>query len=233
MLEDKTISDIYKHAEESFPNECCGVVTRANKVVPMDNVAEEPQRAFVMDPAKYLAYSKDALFFYHSHPRGKAVFSTADLTFQTGSQLPLMVVSWPQGEIRLCGETHDRTQLLERPFIYGVYDCYALLRDFYYREFDVQLPQMTRPRSGWWKIEGADPFTDNVRACGFKDCSDLQYGDVLLFASDGGDTAYHIGVYTGRNQFMHHPLYRLSSEEIYNERWRKATLRTLRHATRD
>ena len=79
------------HAENSFPKECCGVMTGANGVasraVALPNVYSGPQEDFfVMDPKDLQRADEDArregmdvLGVYHSHPDCDAYFSKRDL----------------------------------------------------------------------------------------------------------------------------------------------------------
>ena len=223
---------IYDHAEACYPQECCGVVTAAGVTVPLDNVADNPHLSFKISPKDYLMYVQGALFVYHSHPDGKAVFSSADNDCFDAMQLPLMVVSWPYGEIRMVGTPGTIDSLVGRPFIYGVYDCYSLARDYYMREFEILVPQITRPRFGWWESGKLDPFTKGILACGMVDSEALLHGDIILFALNGSKVSNHIGIYIGGNKFMHHGLLALSEVVDYDQRYRDATTRTLRHADR-
>ncbi|WP_231117423.1 hypothetical protein [Piscirickettsia salmonis] len=50
------------------------------------------------------------------------------------------------------GEQLFTQQLLERPFLHGIFDCYSLIRDFYAVEKKIFLPDFPRQRS-WWEIE--------------------------------------------------------------------------------
>ena len=233
MHMDRTMQAIYNHAAACYPQECCGVVTRAGVAVPLDNMAANPNTSFRISPNDYIMYVCGALFVYHSHPDGKAVFSDADQECFERLQLPLMVVSWPQGDIRMLGEVGSADSLLGRPFIYGVYDCYSLARDFYKRELGITVPQLTRPRFGWWESGKLDPFMESLSYCKMTDCDTLLHGDIILFALNGSKVSNHIGIYMGDNKFMHHGLLTLSNVTEYDQRYRDATTRTLRYADRD
>jgi [CysO sulfur-carrier protein]-S-L-cysteine hydrolase len=95
-----TLDEIERHAEESYPRECCGVVVgdgareRVNRI---DNIqdrmhAEDPaahprdsRTAYFMDPQQLYAVLRDTeressliRVFYHSHPDHGAYFSDED-----------------------------------------------------------------------------------------------------------------------------------------------------------
>ena len=89
---------IRDHAEQTYPEECCGLLLGAStaagtstghvvyRVVRMDNVQDENRaRRFLISPAQYLAAERSALAagmellgFYHSHPDHPAVPSEFD-----------------------------------------------------------------------------------------------------------------------------------------------------------
>jgi [CysO sulfur-carrier protein]-S-L-cysteine hydrolase len=96
----RTLDEIERHAEESYPRECCGVVVgdgareRVNRI---DNIqdrmhAEDPaahprdsRTAYFMDPQQLYAVLRAAeresspiRVFYHSHPDHGAYFSDED-----------------------------------------------------------------------------------------------------------------------------------------------------------
>ena len=78
MQMDPCMQEIFDHASEAYPEECCGVVTAAGVVVRLRNVASNPRKGFRISPNDYLMYCTGAMFVYHSHPDGVAVFSEMD-----------------------------------------------------------------------------------------------------------------------------------------------------------
>lgn len=75
------LAEIYAHARECFPRECCGYVTDA--VVRCTN-AVASEVAFALDGAELFAFARTfatenpARIVYHSHPNGRAYFSATD-----------------------------------------------------------------------------------------------------------------------------------------------------------
>ena len=95
------LADVYRHAREEFPNECCGwltgprdgnEVTEVRRAVNAYDPASHPtapdrtaERAYVMDSKDAFALDRGIAeadypprVIYHSHPNGKAYFSTTD-----------------------------------------------------------------------------------------------------------------------------------------------------------
>ncbi len=95
-----SLEEIFAHARESFPNECCGWLTGkkdsyiANGVRRAVNAYDTkihptakdrtPQTAFVISDKDLLALNQTLedeirpLIIYHSHPNGRAYFSETD-----------------------------------------------------------------------------------------------------------------------------------------------------------
>lgn len=85
-LTDAQLAEIYAHAREAFPAECCGYVTE--HVVRCTNAwigdGRSTETAFAIDGAELFAFARSfdgpapARFVYHSHTNGRAYFSTLD-----------------------------------------------------------------------------------------------------------------------------------------------------------
>ena len=84
---------IHRHAKESYPNECCGILTgrtqgkkRVEGVFETENVEMRRSRdRYVIDPRDFLRVDKiaegqglDIIGFYHSHPGYSCVPSSTD-----------------------------------------------------------------------------------------------------------------------------------------------------------
>ncbi|HUI30523.1 MAG TPA: M67 family metallopeptidase [Candidatus Acidoferrales bacterium] len=122
------ISQIEKHGERAYPEECCGIMLgrsdgnnqMVEEVVELDNEQGENRgRRFFVTPKQYLQMERiaverklDLLGFYHSHPDHPAVPSE----FDRDHALPwftYIVVSVSQGKARdisawLLSDTRDR-----------------------------------------------------------------------------------------------------------------------------
>jgi proteasome lid subunit RPN8/RPN11 len=102
-LSPKAWAEISRHAEETFPEECCGVIISngvADRVQALRNIqnqlhAIDPDTyprdatiAYAMDPHELNRIITDAestggklIAFYHSHPNHEAYFSEEDKAF--------------------------------------------------------------------------------------------------------------------------------------------------------
>lgn len=104
-LSEAAWADISRHAAESFPEECCGIVVQhaiKDEVCRLENIqnrlhALDPETyprqatiAYAMDPKelermidKATAAGATVKAFYHSHPNHEAYFSAEDKAFAT------------------------------------------------------------------------------------------------------------------------------------------------------
>jgi [CysO sulfur-carrier protein]-S-L-cysteine hydrolase len=103
LLSNEVAKDICKHAEETFPEECCGIILTDGTTDYVQRLANIQNQLHALDPQTYprtaaIAYAMDpkelervidhaALngaklkAFYHSHPDHKAYFSEEDKAF--------------------------------------------------------------------------------------------------------------------------------------------------------
>jgi proteasome lid subunit RPN8/RPN11 len=77
---------IRKHAEATYPDECCGLITNDGRVVPCKNMAADKRHAFQIGDgdSKRVTNSGFILGVYHSHVDQPAYISQADKDGYTG-----------------------------------------------------------------------------------------------------------------------------------------------------
>jgi proteasome lid subunit RPN8/RPN11 len=103
LLTQEAWTEISRHAQETFPEECCGVIFSAGTTDQVVRVKNIQNRLHALDPQTYprtavIAYAMDPLeldsvirqgeekgrrlkAFYHSHPNHDAYFSDEDKAF--------------------------------------------------------------------------------------------------------------------------------------------------------
>jgi proteasome lid subunit RPN8/RPN11 len=96
-ITDAMLVEIYAHAREAFPAECCGYLTDA-RVVRCTNAWVSAERstetAFAIDGAELFAFVRSldgpepARVVYHSHTNGRAYFSALDAAVAGGQDGP-------------------------------------------------------------------------------------------------------------------------------------------------
>jgi proteasome lid subunit RPN8/RPN11 len=93
-MRDEMLQEINRHAEQEYPEECCGMLlgkrraddSEVEHVIAIDNSqGENRKRRFLVTPEQYRQAEKEAetmgselLGFYHSHPDHPAIPSTFD-----------------------------------------------------------------------------------------------------------------------------------------------------------
>ncbi|MFM0224174.1 C40 family peptidase [Paraburkholderia dipogonis] len=232
------------HAEGEAPRECCGlIVTRVDPPLLMyiacTNLARETEH-FIIDPKDY-ARAEDTgkvVAIVHSHPFIPPEPSLADLTGIERTGLPWLIVNHPLGTWSVNHPRGFVAPLLGRPFVHGVHDCYALVRD-YYAERGIVLNDY--PRSyGWWDdAGGADLYRDNFATEGFAvvlDHAPLTFDDFTAIRPDDlilmrirAQHDNHMAVYLGDGVILHHMIGHASRREAYQEFYQRRTVAVLRH----
>jgi len=95
---------IADHALSAAPNEACGILAgtreRISRAIPLDNVADAPNRQFRLAPEEQLkalkaldAEKQDWVGVYHSHPNSPPIPSPEDIAAAVDSGLLQLIVS--------------------------------------------------------------------------------------------------------------------------------------------
>lgn len=228
-LTSDAIKAIKEHAVRDYPKESCGFIVNGD-YVPMWNESEEPERAFSISQHEYLNYADAGLeAVVHSHPDGPLSASKMDMEQCQASALPWGILI-TDGEI--CSDLvwmddNDRPPLIGRNFVWGVTDCYTLIRDYYLEEFGVFLKEFPREDQYWLK-EGIG-YLEQYEEGGFYrvPLSDAKPGDLFL-AKILSPVENHGGVIVTNTTILHHLYGRLSKYDVLGP-WYKRMTYILRH----
>lgn len=194
----KEIIDYMKAAE---PKEACGFLLNDRKFVRLENVSDDPENCFEIDPLDWMGLDVTALI--HSHPDGSQFLSTCDREFQVNSGLEWWIVASDEIYKYRCVPF-----LRGRKFEYGKADCYTLMRDAYHLA-GIELPDF--PRTTLSSDNDNDMFLENLGKIGFSKVQDIEEGDVLLL--DYGYGPSHVAIYIGNNKVIHQEIGRLSRRD--------------------
>lgn len=235
MFSPQVIADAKKHALECFPEESCGLVVNG-VYVPERNISPDPTKKFAIDPGRYPLSGLEALI--HSHPgqgtsQNPLCPSAADMNAQMAMAKPwgiIPVVGDWAGDPLWFGDQVPIAPLIGRPFVSGVHDCYAGVRDLYRLDYGITLKNYARDYL-WWYKKGENLLEDNFADAGFIEVptSQIQPGDVILMALRSDHPTSHCGVYLAGGLIFHHLIGRLSRREPIHG-WMRFVRRVVRYA---
>lgn len=242
-MDNALIESMNAEALRCYPNEACGLVIAKGKkpvLVPCENTASDKRNRFTIAPQDYAdaAQQGEVVAIWHSHVDEPATPSEADKAGCEASELPWFITGIRKREEGFVYEgpvLHEpcgyESPYLERPYVFGVHDCWSLVRDFYKREFGIVLGDYQRVDQFWAK--GLNFFVDNYENEGMVrvDGKQPERGDLFIIQT-GSALPNHIAVYIGDDQILHHCHGRLSARAIYGGYWQKHTVIHLRHKSK-
>ena len=226
-----------KYAQEQAPNEACGllaIIKGKEKFWPCKNLAESKHEFFMLDPDDWAECEDqgEILGVIHSHPIGVATPSNADKACCEHIGFPyyiygLSVDNW------VCIEPSGwkTPSLIGRKFIWGKYDCWSVVTDWYKENKNIIIPDWQRPKTIKQFSENPE-FEYALPKLKFKKCNsnnNLQIGDVLLFEGRK-KLLNHVAVYIGDMMILNHSIRALSCREFYGLKYQKALRGVYRYA---
>ena len=223
-----------KHAKEQDPRESVGVlivIKGKEQYYPCNNLSTYSQQCFILDPEDYV--KADALgeitAIVHSHPVTPPSPSQADKVSCEQSGLKCHIVNPKTETWGYCEPTGYKPPLIGRQWVWGVTDCWSLVRDYYKEQHNIQLLDYQRPITPQDFLDNP-LFEQYAERTGFKELNKdekLQKGDVLLM-SILHPTLNHVAIFLG-DEILHHLADRLSTREPYNEWLLKCTGKRYRY----
>lgn len=230
MLDRELLIELVADCDKRAPEEACGFIVDG-RVVPCANSHTDPTVNFAISAEDYALAEEQGEIqcVYHSHTNGFERFSPHDIKACKQSGLPWLVYS-TKTKNWWYGDPSGDAPYVGREWLYGIYDCYSLLRDFYRREFGIHLDDFDRGIEGEWNIGGWRMFERNYAAQGFQEAQEpWQKGDMILMQI-GSPSPNHVGVMSGDGcSFYHQVVGRKSQLTTFGSYWRKYTAKVLRH----
>ena len=224
------------HAKEQDPKESCGLLLNIRgkeKYFPCENLSITSHQCFIINPEDYIKADElgDIIAVVHSHPFTPAIASEADKISCEQSNLPWYIVNpktetW--GEYKPVGY---KPEIIGRPWVWGVTDCWTLFRDFYKQEYGINLKDYKRPITPQIFLDNP-LFEKYAKDTGFRELNSdepLKNGDALLM-SIGAAGLNHVAIFLD-GDVLHHLADRLSCREPYNPWLLKCTGMRLRYAS--
>tara|TARA_R100000329_G_scaffold75493_1_gene65185 strand:- start:5184 stop:5885 length:702 start_codon:yes stop_codon:yes gene_type:complete len=216
------------HAKEEDPKESCGLLLNIKgkeKYFPCRNLSLNNNQCFMIDPEDYVRADNlgQIISVVHSHPITPPTPSQADLIECERSGLAWHIVNPKTEQWGFCKPSGYKAPLLGRQYVFGVTDCWSLVRDWYKEEKNIELRDWERPKTH--EDFNKDPMFERCAwRTGFRQLRNdekLEVGD-LIFMSIMGKGLNHVAVFLG-NEVLHHLADRLSCREPYSEWLQKCT----------
>ena len=223
------------HAKDQDPKESCGLLIEIKgkeKYYPCKNLSNWSNQCFIIAPIDY-AKAEDTgkiLAVIHSHPTTQPIASQADMISCEDTNLPWHIVNPKTEQWGYYEPSGYKPPLIGRHWVWGVTDCWALVRDWYKETKGIILRDWERPITPEEFI--ADPMFERCAwRTGFRQLrpeEKLENGD-LLFMSILTSGLNHVAIFID-GDVLHHLADRISCKEPYNEWLLKCTGMRLRYA---
>jgi proteasome lid subunit RPN8/RPN11 len=220
------------HARMQSPREACGLLIVENGVetlVICKNKAEYDHQ-FIIDPMDYVMSEErgEVIGIVHSHPMNSPQPSEADKVACSQSKLKWHIVGCLTGEWFTLEPNGYEAPLIGREWCHGLLDCYSIIRDYYKRELNLEIPDYDRDFE-WWR-KGENLYLENFKDAGFSEVpiKEVQKHDVILMQIQS-PVINHGAIYLGDEKMLHHLHKRLSSRDVYGGYWLRHTVKVVRH----
>lgn len=240
LLTPEIVEELSKHAVEAYPQESVGVILTDGTYRRLTNTALEPEKFACWNTKEFdpLYLTGQVRALVHSHPDGPNCPSGSDMKSQVHLDVPFVIVSTNGVDCLpplAWGSTLQPPPLHDRPFMHGVTDCYALIKDYYLLERGIELPEF--PRDWDWWLNDFNLYDDGFQRAGFVeiDTQDVRDGDVVLFKIRSEVTNHGAIIVDNCGRILHHAASRNPWEPTRRSkydtlgRWKPFATRWLRY----
>lgn len=226
------INKIIKNSKANPTEEICGVIYYTLNSVclyPCQNTAENKSDSFEISNEEFLRAGLlgAPCGIYHSHPNGSAAFSPEDLEAAEEYCLPIYVYSLKEDQFQEYIPKSYEIELEGLPFIWGLFDCYSIVRNYLRQKFNFYMEDYNRDNN-FSNIDN-NIVLENLANKKHQNISleKIEPGDVIIFKSHK-IFPHHFGVFMGNSKILHHPQNRLSCVESLTEKNLKTIERIVR-----
>lgn len=240
QLNEQQLEFIREETIKQWPKEAVFAIV-GEEVVSLLNTHPEPETRFRVDEFEVVHKLKaDALV--HSHtiqydkPRPEFLGEYVDHRVPSKSDMVAqMNLGIPFGINATDGKEYSEilwfpdldADLIGRTYIANVYDCYEILRSWFWQTHGILIKPNPREYAFWTESpnEVLDKYTnfDFVEVFG----DELRIGDVFVLRVIGNYTS-HVAIYIGDDQILHHLPNQLSKPDSF-PKWRNRIVKKLRH----
>jgi cell wall-associated NlpC family hydrolase len=217
----------------SLTREICGVIVNIKgraKFIQCRNLAED-NNDFILHPqdlekAKSLG---SILYIVHTHISGSHKPTETDIYNMDTNilEVPWLIVDVVNNTYGIYYPASYTSRLDGREYIYGKYDCFSLVRDFY-SNLGIFIPDHIR-LSEWLESDNTySPYDELHQQYGFIKVDEPKPNDIIIMKCTASSNL-HIAIYIGNNKILHHCINRLSCIDNYSGYWREVTSYFLRY----
>ena len=224
------------HAKDQDPKEAVGLLLNVKgkqRYYPCQNLAITNHQEFILNPEDYVKADNlgEIIGIFHSHPITPPTPSQADRISCEHSNLPWYIVNPKTEQWAELKPEGYKPELCGRPWVWGITDCWSLVRDWYKQEKNIELIDYERSITPQEFLENP-LFEKYAKDTGFRELGNEEppkVGDVLLM-SIMHPTLNHVAIFLG-DMVLHHLADRLSCKEPYSEWLLKCTGKRYRYAS--
>ena len=224
------------HAKDQDPKEAVGLLLNVKgkqRYYPCQNLAITNHQEFILNPEDYVKADNlgEIVGIFHSHPVTPPTPSQAGRISCEHSNLPWYIVNPKTEQWAELKPEGYKPELCGRPWVWGITDCWSLVRDWYKEEKNIELVDYERSMTPEEFLENP-LFEKYAKNTGFRELANdeaLKKGDVLLM-SILHPTLNHVAIFLG-DMVLHHLADRLSCKEPYSEWLLKCTGKRYRYAS--
>lgn len=229
-LTEEQYSIVYEEALKQFPKEAVLILTEDGEVIPLENTHPNPTEQFRVS-AYDVSVKYKTVALIHSHPidllNPKEEFagfyvdyrmpSKSDMQTQQALDIPFGIVSCDgQGVSEVLWFPDDESSLTGQHYIPNVYDCYRIVRAYYWQQYGLKIGD--HPRSFKWWQEDPSMFLNTFKDYGWYEIplNEIEPGDLLLMRLIKNYES-HAAIYLGSGKIIHHMSDELSREDQYSK----------------
>jgi cell wall-associated NlpC family hydrolase len=224
MITPTDLELIENEALTRFPHEMVGVLTENAGFIPMNNLAPNSTHRFEIDILEYRKLDKlhKVTGLVHSHTRQKDVDygpaaeldsrtpSAMDVKTQKALGVPFYIVATNGEQVMepICYPRDRNASLYQRPFIFFINDCYTLVSDYYWQNYQIKLMDHA-PEFDWWNGGRGGVtipyYNQYLEEAGFYriDEYELEVGDIVIMGM-GSKDGNHLGVFVEDYHILQH-----------------------------
>lgn len=217
----KIKNKIIEEAKKKPDEEVCGFILYdilgKSDIKPCENISKDKYNYFEINPVDYITLESYYNIFgiYHSHTGDDCEFTKVDEILANEYQIPIFMYNLKHNIWKEYLPEKLKFNLLGNPFSWGLFDCYTLVRHYYWKKYKFLIEDYDRDDS----FNGIpDNKNDNKSIenrlidYGFKQINDFEDGAVIL-TENRSYNFLHLGIYE-QGYILDHKIGRLSEKNV-------------------